>query len=159
MNGNRINIVLALVAAALLAISVASVLAPMSFEKEQARREQDVKRALLKIRAAEIRYLKEHDSYCGALDSLVAGGYLPDSLNTVPYSGGKPFELSVRVKVMKSGHAMPLMECGARYEDYLEGMDSNTIRNLTEEANEQGRYPGLKIGNINTPNNNAGNWE
>ncbi len=159
MNGNRINTVLALIAAALLAISVASVLAPMGFEKELARREQDVKRRLLKIRAAQARYLKDYNNYCGSLDSLVAGGYLPDSLKAIPYSGGKPFELSARVKVLKSGHAAPLMECGARYEDYLGGMDSNTICNLTEEANEQGRYPGLKIGNLNTPNNNAGNWE
>ena len=51
------------------------------------------------------------------------------------------------------------MECYAGYDDYLSGLDAGSIANLTEEANNAGRYPGLKIGDITTPNDNAGNWE
>ena len=54
---------------------------------------------------------------------------------------------------------MPLMECGAQYQQYLNGLDENSIANLVEAANEAGLYPGLKIGDLITPNNNAGNWE
>ena len=42
---------------------------------------------------------------------------------------------------------------------HLSGLDENSIANLIEEANNAGRYPGLKIGDITTPNDNAGNWE
>jgi hypothetical protein len=51
------------------------------------------------------------------------------------------------------------MECGARYEQFLDGLDANSVANLIEEASAAGRYPGLKIGDIVQPNNNAGNWE
>ena len=30
---------------------------------------------------------------------------------------------------------------------------------LKAEKEDMGRYPGLKVGDINNPNNNAGNWE
>ena len=53
----------------------------------------------------------------------------------------------------------PLMECGAPYESYLNGLDENLIRELTEKADEKGEYPGLRIGDTTTPNDNAGNWE
>ena len=51
------------------------------------------------------------------------------------------------------------MECGATYNTYLQGLDENSIREITEEANERGEYPGMKFGDITTPNDNAGNWE
>ena len=50
------------------------------------------------------------------------------------------------------------MECGAAYEDFLDGLDENAIQEITEQANYSGEYPGLKIGDITTDNNNAGNW-
>lgn len=51
------------------------------------------------------------------------------------------------------------MECSAAYDDYLKGLDKNSIDNLTQAANESGRFPGLKFGDTTQPNDNAGNWE
>lgn len=51
------------------------------------------------------------------------------------------------------------MECGTQYAVYLNGMDEKQIKDITEEANNRGDFPGLKIGDITTPNDNAGNWE
>lgn len=51
------------------------------------------------------------------------------------------------------------MECGAEYKTYLQGLDKGMTDNLTEEAEAEGRYPGLKIGDLTTPNDNDGNWE
>lgn len=51
------------------------------------------------------------------------------------------------------------MECRAKYVDFLDGLDRNSVANVIEDANSSGGFPGLKIGDINTPNNNAGNWE
>jgi hypothetical protein len=51
------------------------------------------------------------------------------------------------------------MECSASFRDYLDGLDENSINNLIEKANNSGNFPGLKIGDLTTDNNNAGNWE
>jgi hypothetical protein len=61
--------------------------------------------------------------------------------------------------ILRNGNTYPLMQCGARYDEYLYGMDEKQIEQLIVKATIYGRYPGLKIGDINTPNNNAGNWE
>ena len=39
------------------------------------------------------------------------------------------------------------------------GLDRQLIVNLKAEKEDMGQYPGLKVGDINNPNNNAGNWE
>jgi hypothetical protein len=61
--------------------------------------------------------------------------------------------------ILRNGNTYPLMQCGARYDEYLYGMDEKQIEQLIVKATIYGHYPGLKIGDINTPNNNAGNWE
>ena len=118
----------------LLVLISLSIYSPIRFGKQQALRERAVKERLLKIRRA-------------------------DSLQFIPYSEGKRFELSADVKIGKSGRQMPVMECGANYADYLSDLDADQTAGPMEEANNSGRYPGLKIGDILTPNNNAGNWE
>ena len=77
----------------------------------------------------------------------------------IPFSNGKKFDLTVSSVVLKSGKSEPVMECSATYNEYLYGLDANEIGNLNEQAAEQGQYAGLKIGDVNTPNNNAGSWE
>ena len=37
------------------------------------------------------------------------------------------------------------MECGAQYQQYLKGLNENSVANLIEEANNTGQYPGVKI--------------
>ena len=76
----------------------------------------------------------------------------------IPYSDGKKFTLSATTIVSKSGKQIPLMECGASYEDFLNGLDENAVQELIDNAMISGAYPGLKIGDITTDNNNAGNW-
>lgn len=143
----------------LLALISLSIYSPIRFGKQQALRERAVKERLLKIRRAEEGYRKRHGVYTANWQSLVQGGFLADSLQFIPYSEGKRFELSADVKIGKSGRQMPVMECGANYADYLSDLDADQTAGLIEEANNSGRYPGLKIGDILTPNNNAGNWE
>jgi hypothetical protein len=54
---------------------------------------------------------------------------------------------------------VPLMECGAQYQQYLNGLDRNAVANLIETANKAGDYPGLRIGRLDQANGNAGSWE
>lgn len=157
--GNRAtNIILAAAAVALAALCFASVTAPLRFDSAKAEREKAVKQRLMLIRAAEERYLKAESRYCASLDTLVARGYMADSLRYIPHSDGQVFELQTSVVVTPSGKAQPTMMCGARYETYLDGLDDNSIAETAASAAATGEYPGLCIGNLAVPDGNAPNW-
>lgn len=153
------NYVLGACALALLVMCLLSVLQPIRFEKQMAEREVLVKERLLKIRTAEESYKRKHGVYTGDLSTLVKGKYLADSLQYIPFSGGKKFSLAATTLVGKSGKQTPLMECSAPFEDYLLGLNEDEIQAAIEKANNMGNFPGLKIGDITTDNNNAGNWQ
>lgn len=155
----KINYILAACMLALLVVCFLSIYQPIRFDEQKAVREQAVKERLVKIRQAEESYRKAHGTYAGQFDTLVKEGFLADSLTRIPFSADERFELTATVEIMKSGRQVPLMECGAQYHQYLEGLDENTIANLMETADNEGRYPGLRIGDITQNNHNAGNWE
>lgn len=136
-----------------------SIDSPMRFDRQRAEREGEVKERLVKIRLAEEKYRMKNGRYAGSFDTLVKSGLLADSLRYIPYTDKKQFALHASSMVGKSGQQVPLMECGALYVQYLQGLDKNSVNNIVEEANATGRFPGLKIGDLETPNNNAGNWE
>lgn len=152
------NYILGACALLLLVMCLLSIFQPIYFKKQQEEREKAVKERLLLIRDAEEKYKRDHGVYTGDFTTLVKGRYLEKSLQYVPFSDGKKFSLSATIIVGKSGRQIPLMECGATYEDYLEGLNEDAIQENMENANISGNYPGLKIGDITTDNNNAGNW-
>lgn len=153
------NVLLTACVLILVVICWLSVESPLRFERHQAEREQVVKTRLIKIRAAEEHYRQLHGSYTDDFNRLTAAKLLADSLKYIPYGEGQKFLLTTSTVIGKSGKQISLMECSATYDQYLKGLDQNSISNLTEEANTSGRFPGLKIGDIETPNGNAGNWE
>lgn len=153
------NYILVLLAALLCVVCFMSVYSPMRFDGQQEVRERAVKERLLKIRSAEEKYRKLHGCYAGDFAALVNSGLLADSLRYIPFAEKRVFDLTSTTVTGKSGRVVPLMECGAKYNDYLDGLDENSIANLIEQANNAGRYPGLKIGDISSPTDNAGNWE
>ncbi len=152
------NYILGACLVVLIALCILSIRQPMRFQQEQERREQVVKERLLLIKKAEEKYKARHGVYAGDFKTLVKGKYLADSLQYIPFSGGKKFSLTATTIVGKSGKQIPLMECGATYEDYLDGLNENNIQEVTEQANGTGLFPGLKIGDITIDNDNAGNW-
>lgn len=136
-----------------------SIDSPMRFDRERNERESAVKSQLIKIRVAEEKYRAKYGTYTGSFDVLVKSGFLSDSLRYIPYTDKESFDLQASSAMGKSGNQIPLMECSAKYSQYLNGLDKTSVMDLTEEANAAGRFPGLKIGDLETPNNNAGNWE
>jgi hypothetical protein len=87
-----------------------------------------------------------------------------DSLRYVPIVGGD-FELQATVKKV-SGLHVPLFEARASNDVILEGLNRQLVVNINydiEEINKNlsnaQRYSGLKVGSVDQPNNNAGNWE
>jgi len=85
-------------------------------------------------------------------------GFVIDSLKWIPFSGGKAFLMEAIIKPV-SGVQVPLFEASAPYNDLLRGLDPQLIINLKAERIDMNRYPGLRVGSIEAPNNNAGNWE
>lgn len=81
-----------------------------------------------------------------------------DSLAIVPFSGGDSIYMASAVKTV-SGVKVPLFEASMTYKSLLRGLDRQLIINLNAEREDTGRFPGLKVGSIDAPNNNAGNWE
>jgi hypothetical protein len=91
-------------------------------------------------------------------------GIFADSLRYIPVVGGE-FELQAVVKRV-SGLNVPLFEARASNDVILEGLNRQLVVNINHDIEEINRnlsnahrYSGLKVGSIDQPNNNAGNWE
>ena len=152
------NIVLGACVIVMMLLCILSISQPIRFDKQRANRETEVKEKLMLIRDAEERYKAKYGVYTGDFNTLVKAKYLKTDDTLIPYSDGKKFSLAATTIVSKSGKQTPLMECGAEYGDYLDGLDEDAIQEAIDKANYAGEYPGLKIGDITTDNNNAANW-
>ena len=95
-----------------------------------------------------------------ALDTLYPKGFNADSLRYVPFGNGAEFELRTGCdSSSKSGNKLYLFEAKTPYRAYLEGINKDELNNLIDLQEELGRYAGLKVGDAEVGNNNAGNWE
>ena len=111
------------------------------------------------IAANGLEGFRRDTTWSSMAEAIVGPDGNVDSLQYIPFSNGQLFELESTVYVGRSGVFQNVMECRAPYSAYLSGMNEREIYNLTDAAEKQGRYAGLKIGDLMTPNNNAGNWE
>ena len=97
--------------------------------------------------------------WVAVLDTIFAKGFNPDSLRYVPFGNGAKFEMAVRKDTMKSGAPLNLFQAQVPYEVYLSGINAQELANLKDMQTKLGKYCGLRVGDIEQPNNNAGNWE
>ena len=106
-------------------------------------------------------YLFSRDTFwVAAIDTLYPKGFNADSLRYVPFGNGVEFELRTGCDSSgKSGNKLYLFEAKTPYRTYLEGINKDELNNLIDLQLELGRYPGLKVGDAEVGNNNAGNWE
>lgn len=78
----------------------------------------------------------------------------------IPYTDGVKFEAEVNDNYTTSqGIRVPLVEIRAHYDTYLADLNNQERVNLIDKEQKLDHYPGLKIGDVTAPNNNAGNWE
>lgn len=102
---------------------------------------------------------KRDTLWVAVLDTIFPKGFNADSLRYVPYGNGTQFEIATRNDTAKSGAPFCLLEVKTPYEVYLNGLDEQEIANLKDLQTKMYKYCGLKIGDLETANNNAGNWE
>ncbi len=102
--------------------------------------------------------------YLPAMEVLFANrpDFNPDSLPYIPYSNGLKFELGTGQLQTASGYPIEVFEAKAPYTAYLGDLNKKLLHQKIEDAlnrPSENNYPGLKVGSLTVPNNNAGNWE
>lgn len=102
---------------------------------------------------------KRDTLWVSVMDTIYPKGFNADSLKYVPFGNGAIFEMAIKNDTTKSGAPIYLFEAKTPYEVYLQGLNRQEIVNLKEIQDKLGKYAGLQVGSIETPNNNAGNWE
>jgi hypothetical protein len=85
-------------------------------------------------------------------------GFNIDSIAYIPIVH-EPFRLDAVLYMSISKVIIPLFEASVHNDVYLKGLDRQSIVNLNDEQDNMNKYPGLKVGSVTQPNNNAGNWE
>lgn len=95
-------------------------------------------------------------SYVPVRDSIFPEGYPIDSLRFIPFAGNKEFILQAGTIVTASKVTVQVFEAGALNFDFLNGLDRQLIVNMNDVAKD---FKGIRVGNIQEANNNAGNWE
>ena len=111
------------------------------------------------IAANGLQNFRRDTNWIAVADTIFGKGFNPDSLRYVPFGNGAVFEMDTITQIARSGAPFCLLEVKVPYTTYLNGLDEQEINNLIYEQNQLGRYAGLKIGDLETANNNAGNWE
>lgn len=98
-------------------------------------------------------------TWVAVIDTIFPKGFNADSLRYVPFGNGIQFEMDTLTQVARSGAPICLLEVKTPYEAYLGDLDKQEIINLKDQQQQLNKYCGLKIGDLETANNNAGNWE
>ena len=102
---------------------------------------------------------KRDTMWVSVLDTIFPKGFNDDSLRYVPFGNGKQFEMASRQDTTKSGAPLNLFQAQTPYETYMGDLDKQQLINLKDLQTKLGKYCGLRVGDIESPNNNAGNWE
>jgi len=94
--------------------------------------------------------------YVPVRDSIFHADYHIDSLRYIPFTNGtNEFDLQAGSIMTASLVEVQVFQASALNFDILNGMDRQLIVNLNDLTD----FPGLKVGDIDEANNNAGNWE
>ena len=102
---------------------------------------------------------KRDTMWVAVLDTIFPKGFNADSLRYVPFGNGAEFEMYSRQDTTKVGAPLNLFQAQTPYDVYMSDMDKQQLINLKDLQNKLGKYCGLKVGDIEQPTNNAGNWE
>jgi hypothetical protein len=110
--------------------------------------------------ALEQELIRRDTSMIPVLDSLFPINYNIDSLRYVPYAENKiEFKIAAGKFKTMSGVIVPVFEASVTNDILLHGLNKQLLINLNDEKLQMNHFPGLKVGDVNSANNNAGNWE
>jgi len=97
------------------------------------------------------------------IQALYKGAYTTETIDQIiyiPYTDNIKYEvLTNNGYTTSQGINVPIYEIRAHYNTYLADLNDQERVNLIDKEEKLEHYPGLKIGSVDAPNNNAGNWE
>lgn len=126
--------------------------------KEGVLSDEQLEQGMTEAEAVKKGLIKREKSFVAVLDTLYPKGFVADSIRFVPGTRVE-FEMAKGEKETASGLKVQVFEAKVPMDVYLNGLDKQEIINLKDQASKLNRYAGLKVGSIDEPNNNAGNWE
>ena len=111
------------------------------------------------VDAAGLKNFSRDTMWVAVLDTIFGKGYNADSMRFVPFGDGAQFKMETRSDTTKSGAPLNLFQAQVDYDVYLKDLNHQQLVNLKDIQTKLNKYCGLRVGSIEEPNNNAGNWE
>jgi hypothetical protein len=114
------------------------------------------------LEKAELRALKlgliKRDTITQPVRDTLFKEYDFAKFGMVPFTDGKMFDMDT-ASIEAGGLTINIFEAKVYNKVLLNGMDKQLILNLDDDAQKNGKFPGLKVGSLEENNNNEGNWD
>lgn len=115
------------------------------------------------VKANDLQGFRRDTIEKNMIETIFKGAYTAqtiDEIVVIPFTDNVRFEMEVNNTYTTSqGINVPLFEVRAHFNTYLADLNDQERINLVDKEEKLEHYPGLKVGSIEAPNNNAGNWE
>ena len=115
------------------------------------------------IMANGLQNFRRDTAYLDQIEAVYGNRFTQETIDQiaiVPFSENKKFDLKVNNSYFNAtGIQMALFEASVEYKTYLYDLDRQEVLNVIDVQRKLDRFPGLKVGSVDAPNNNAGNWE
>jgi len=98
-------------------------------------------------------------SYIAVIDSIFGKGYPIDQLRYVPGLEKTDFQMSAGRVMTTSMVLVNVFEAYVLNDVFLSDLDRQLVVNYNDQRTKITGFPGMKVGDVKIPNNNAGNWE
>ena len=98
-------------------------------------------------------------SYIPVRDSIFDKGYPIDQLRFVPGMEKTEFQMSAGRVMTTSVVLVNVFEAYVLNDVFLSDLDRQLVVNYNDQRTKITGFPGMKVGDVKVPNNNAGNWE
>lgn len=98
-------------------------------------------------------------SYIPVRDSIFDRGYPIDQLRYVPGMEKTEFQMSAAKVMTTSLVLVNVFEAYVLNDVFLSDLDRQLVVTYNDQRTKITGFPGMKVGDVRVPNNNAGNWE
>ncbi|MRR19700.1 hypothetical protein EG827_05860 [bacterium] len=98
-------------------------------------------------------------SYVPVRDSIFHEDYPIEELRFVPGLDNVDFQMSASRVMTTSMVQVNVFEAFVLNDVFLSDLDRQLVVNYNEQRIKFTGFPGMKVGDVRVPNNNAGNWE
>lgn len=115
------------------------------------------------IIANGLENFRRDTAYLNMIESIFPEKYTLETIEQlaeIPFSNNEKFALKVNNEYYNATNIkIPLFEATAAYTTYLYDLNRQEMLNVIDLQKKLEKYPGLQVGSVIEPNNNAGNWE